>query len=218
VVYQSSKNKDNMGGVNLVTRYIWLLLLAVMAVCNSGSAQTFTSYTSMIPIAEFDKTVPEFETRDFRHNGEAEICIYNKKEQHVIFHVSSDGSLLSYVGGITYLLYEFHQDKTYYCRHCSGLSDRNILKRLSYYDANGQLTGMSGDTVFAARIEFEVKDPEKFEEAMNKVDEQEGNYESKDASAENIIKHGFDREGRLIYSRPISTDDFWNYQNFIVRP
>ncbi|KAF1081892.1 MAG: hypothetical protein GQF41_1532 [Candidatus Rifleibacterium amylolyticum] len=201
-----------------MTRYHWLVLVIVMALCNSVSAQPFTSYTSMIPMAEFDKTVPELETRDFRHNGEAEIRISNKKEQHVIFQAASDGSLLSYVGGITYLMYEFHEDKTYYCRHCTGLSDRNILKRLSYYDANGQLKSMRGNTVFAARIEFEIKDLEKFEEAMNKVDEQEGNYESKDASAENIIEHGFDKEGRLIYSRPISTDDFWSHQNFLGRP
>ncbi|EKD84469.1 MAG: hypothetical protein ACD_39C00030G0001 [uncultured bacterium] len=53
---------------------------------------------------------------------------------------------------------------------------------------------------------------------MDKIDEQDGNYNPEDASEKNIVEYDFNTAGKLIRSEPISTKDFWEYQNFIGRP
>ena len=200
-------------------RKLWLrynccviaLFFIILACCSE--AQSFTSYTSLVPIADFDKTVPDQESRMFFHNGEAEIRIYNEKRQHVHFRCLADGSLREYVGGIAFIMYEFHEDKTYDSNFTDGLSDVNILKRISYYDSKGQPKSFSDNS--SVRTEFEIRDMEEFEKMMNKVDEQEGNYETKDADKRNIIRKHFDAQGRLVASNTISTTYFWKCQNFL---
>ena len=197
-------------------RHLRLFLLLIILVCSSGSAQTFTSYSSLVPVVDFDKTNTELERREFLHSGESEVKISNQL-QHVLFRLDSASNLRPYHCGIVFILYEFREDQIYYSRSNPYERNQSILKQISYYDANGRL---KGDAEFEdiARIHFEVKDLDKFEEAMNKIDEQEGNYDPEDASENNIIADSFDSKGMLIRSTPISTKDFWDHQNFIGRP
>jgi len=201
-----------MRNPRLLYNYYVVTLLFIMLACCS-EAQTFTSYTSMVPIADFDKTVPNNENRMFFHNGESEIRIDNQKQQHVHFRCLADGSMRKYVGGIAFIMFEFHEDKTYHSNFTDGWSDVNILKRISYYDGNGQLKSL--DDNGHVRTEFEIRNMEEFEEMMNKVDEQEGNYESKDSEKGNIIAKHLDAQGQQVGSSTISTSYFWECQNFI---
>ncbi|OGK04890.1 MAG: hypothetical protein A2W80_14455 [Candidatus Riflebacteria bacterium GWC2_50_8] len=197
--------------------HLRLFLLLISLVCCSGSAQTFTSYRSLVPVVDFDKTTTELERREFLHSGESEVKISNQKLQHVLFRLDSASNLRKYHCDIAFILYEFREDQSYYSKSDTYNRNQNILKQISYYDANGRLKG-DGEFDDVARVSFEVKDLDKFEEAMNKIDEQEGNYDPEDASENNIIASSFDSKGMLIRSTPISTKDFWDYQNFMGRP
>lgn len=171
----------------------------------------------MVPVTDYDKTSPELEMRDYLHSGESEIHISNQKQQHVLFRIDKAHQLCQYHGGIAFLMYEFHEDKTYFGKGFNAIGTQNILKRVRHYDVSGRLKG-SAEFEDIARAEFEIRDLQKFEEVMNKIDEQDGNYDPEDASEKNIIKHDFNTAGKLIRSEPISTKDFWEYQNFMGRP
>lgn len=197
-----------------MARYHWLVMLIIMTVCQSCSAQPFTSYTSMVPVVDYDKASTELERREFLNSGDSEVKISNQKLQHLHFRLDSANKLREYHCEIAFILYEFHEDLSYYSQSSPYDRNQNILKQISYYDANGHLKG-NAEFEDIARFCYEIKDIEKFEETMNKVDEQEGNYDPKDASENYIIESSFDSKGALIRSMPISTKDFWDCQNFI---
>lgn len=194
-----------------------ILLFCISQICPASTARHSNSYTSLVPMKNFDSTVPDMEQRDFYYSGESELHLSNSKNQHVCFRMDKNNKVLSYHGRIAFLMYEFWDEKKYYSLVYNDIGPRNILKRLTYYDLHGNLKGsLEFDDV--ARIEFEIQDLKKLEKAMNRIDEQEGNYDPEDAAEKNIIGILFNSKGKLISSTPISTKDFWEYQHFLGRP
>lgn len=194
------------------------LLLGMPVALEAGSARMFPSYFGLIPVKGFDTSRPRTQTRDFILWGDqSEVHVSNWDNQHVIFRLDKWGRPFPYHCGITFLLYEFCGDEGTYQDRFGSTGLRHILKRLSYFDAQGN---PKGDAEFddVSRIEFEIRDREKFQETMTRIDEQDGNLETRDAAAGNIFRKVFDSQGRVIHSGPISTSDFWKYQHFGGKP
>lgn len=178
-------------------------------------APHFPSYTSLVPMSNFDKSVPAHEQRFFSFaESVSEIRLSNRKKQHVIFRLDAKNRVIPFHGGTAFLMYEFWEDKTYFSRGYNDMGPRNILKRLTYYDLQGRLKGL-GESEEVARYEFEVRNVQIFEASMNKIDEQDGNLDLEDADEKNIILSYFDVKNRLIGTTPVSTREFWGFQHFL---
>lgn len=191
------------------------LFVSLVMASLADTAPHFPSYTSLVPMKNFDKTVPALEQRFFNFvEPDSEVRLTNQKNQQVIFRLNARNRVIPFHGGIAFLMYEFWADKTYFSRGHNEMGPRNILKRLTYYDLQGGLKGL-GEGEEVARYEFEVRNVQKFEAAMNKIDEQDGNLDLEDADEKNIILSYFDVKNRLIGATPVSTKEFWGFQHFI---
>ncbi|NLI78667.1 MAG: hypothetical protein GX442_19780 [Candidatus Riflebacteria bacterium] len=195
-----------------------VLLLGLPAALEAGSARIFPSYCGLIPVKGFDKSRPRRQTRDFTAWGDqSEVHVSNWDNQHVTFRLDKWGRPVSYHGGIVFLMYEFCGDEGTYLDRFGNGRLAPILKRLSYFDAQGNPIG---DAEFddVSRFEFEIRDREKFQETMTRIDGQDGNLDTEDEAEGNILRKVFDSRGRVIRSGPISTSDFWEYQHFGGKP
>lgn len=197
---------------------LFVLLLGISVALEASSARAFPSYFGLIPVKGFDTSRPRMQTRDFTLSGEqSEVHVANWDNQHVIFRLDKWGRPFGYHCGIVFLMYEFCGDEGTYLDRFGNGGIRHILKRLSYFDAQGNPIG---DAEFddVSRYEFEIRDRKRFQETMTRIDEQDGNLDTRDAAAGNVFQKVFDSRGKMIRSGPISTSDFWEFQHFGGKP
>ncbi|WP_125169972.1 hypothetical protein [Leptospira perolatii] len=126
----------------------------------------------------------------------SEIIVRNTDKQVLYYKVDSDSNLIDFEDGVFFVQFDYENE---------------FLKSISYFGKQGELQGVLefGDT---ARMEFEIKDPNRLKTDFKKIEEQDKvqKFENK-----TVIKKFYNAKGNFVSQLPITSSEFWLYNKRI---